>query len=293
MRCRFDKWLLDRARKAGTTVCEEEAVVEVVPLADSIEVVTKEGRYQSRVVIGADGAMSQVAHQLFPGRRLRKIPALESETESGPLNYQGKADLVLISLSAAKKGYGWIFPKRNGLSIGVGEFVSGANRPKRSFRQFSQQEPLLKGVQIPSPLGHPLPVFNGGRRVNGAKGNGGLVRHRAVLVGDAGHLVDPLLGEGIFYAIRSGQLAARSIVSFLHYSRGRLEDYEAAVLQEFGLEFRIASRLSRIIYGLPRFGIIGWDTPSLIPINMSSIDTVNCCKGERPIKRSGPESFDD
>jgi len=252
MRSQFDKWLLDRARKAGTTVCEEEAVVEVVPLTDGIEVVTKEGSYQGRVVIGADGAMSQVAHQLFPDRRLRKIPALESETKSGQLNYQGKADLALISLSAAKKGYGWIFPKRNGLSIGVGEFVIGANRPKRSFQQFSRQEPLLKDLRIPSPLGHPLPVFNGGRGVIGPKWNGGLVSHRAVLVGDAGHLVDPLLGEGIFYAVRSGQLAARNIVEFLRHSQGRLEDYETAVRQEFGLEFRIASRLSRIIYGLPR-----------------------------------------
>jgi len=258
MRSRFDKWLMTRAQRHGTEVHENEAVKKLEPIPDGVEVTTTKGQYCARVVVGADGAMSVVAQQLFSGRGLRKIPALESEIFGvsevrTPIARESHGlKLAVISLNAAKKGYGWIFPKRDGLSIGVGEFVRGESRPKRSFQQFAQEEPSLAGLTIPSPVGHPIPVFNRVPGIKGNKWNGGLVQGRAVLVGDAGHLVDPLLGEGILYAVRSGQLAGASIIKFLGKDENRLEDYEDAILREFAEEFRIASKLNRVVYGLPR-----------------------------------------
>ena len=252
MRDHFDQWLMNKARLAGTEVREDEPAENIKALPEGVEVTTARGRYHGQYVIGADGAMSLVAQHFFPGRRLRKIPALESEIRNGSSHLYGKTNMTLISLSAVKKGYGWIFPKRNGLSVGVGEFMSGAKRPKQSFHTFSTQDPTLATLQIPTPLGHPLPIFNRNPKTNGDQWTGSLVKHRAMLVGDAGHLVDPLLGEGIYYAIRSGQLAANSILSVLGDPTQRLDEYEKAAYQEFGQEFRIASRLAGIIYGIPR-----------------------------------------
>ena len=112
-------------------------------------------------------------------------------------------------------------------------------------------------LQIPTPLGHPLPIFNQHPTSNGEQWTGSLVNHRALLVGDAGHLVDPLLGEGIYYAIRSGQLAADSILSVLGNPNHKLDEYEKAAYREFGQEFRVASRFAGFIYGLPR-GLHYW-----------------------------------
>ena len=252
MRSRFDHWLLEKAQGAGADVHEDEPAATLRAVSDGIEVTTNRATYHSRVVIGADGAMSVVAQQLFPHRRLQKIPALESEVPYQSAESHEYSNTVLISLNAAKKGYGWIFPKKHGLSIGVGEFVRGMNRPKRSFQQFSQKDPTLASLNVPTPVGHPIPIFNRTPGINGHKWNSGLVHGRALLVGDAGHLVDPLLGEGIYYAVRSGQLAAMSIADSMHHSFANFECYERAVVQEFGLEFRIASRLGRIIYGVPR-----------------------------------------
>ncbi len=252
MRSRFDKWLVEKAQHAGTEIHESEPVTTLTHQSDCVEVVTASNKYQARVVIGADGALSIVAQQLFPNRHLQKIPALESEILSPPPHSHDYSNTALISLNAAKKGYGWIFPKKDGLSIGVGEFVRGMSRPKRSFRQFSQDEPSLVGYEIPTPLGHPIPVFNRTPGVTDQHWNGGLVHGRAILVGDAGHLVDPLLGEGIFYAVRSGQLAAANIITALRKPQPHFEGYEREVIREFGEEFRIASRLSRLVYGVPR-----------------------------------------
>jgi geranylgeranyl reductase family protein len=251
MRQHFDQWLVEKAREVGTEIREGETVVDIQDGEDGVEVVTKQGRYRSRVVIGADGVMSVVAHQCFPGRSPRTIPALESEVLGKPLHPFQEIPTALISLQAAQKGYGWIFPKEQGLSLGVGEFVKGKKRPKQSFRDFIGHEPILAGLKIPAPLGYPLPIAHASR--NGHSWLGRLVCGRAMLVGDAGHLVDPLLGEGIYYAVRSGQLAAEGVTAMLGNSViHHLSEYEALVAAEFGPEFRVAGRLGKIIYGLPR-----------------------------------------
>ncbi|MEC4673600.1 MAG: NAD(P)/FAD-dependent oxidoreductase [Nitrospirota bacterium] len=261
MRSRFDQWLVNKAQAEGTVIHEGEGVTHLTSLPDGVEVRTLKGRYFGRVVVGADGAMSVVAQQLFPGRRLRKIPALESEILFDVTNQpvtpdrtatNGSSKLAVISLNAAKKGYGWIFPKKNGLSIGVGEFVQGESRPKRSFQQFVREDPDLSKWTVPQPIGHPIPICQGYPNGKGARWNGGFVHHRALLVGDAENLVDPLLGEGILYAVRSGQLAAGSITSYLGKTQTPLEEYETVVIQEFGSEFSVAARLNKVIYGLPR-----------------------------------------
>jgi len=253
MRQHFDRWLVEKAREVGTEIREEETVVDIRDGKEGVDVFTMQGRYRSRVVIGADGVMSVVAQQCFLGRSLRTIPALESEVQEEPLHPFQEIPTALISLQAVKKGYGWIFPKQQGISVGVGEFVNGTKRPKQSFRDFIGHEPTLAGLKIPAPLGYPLPIAHVQAHRNGQAWAGRLVRGRAMLVGDAGHLVDPLLGEGIYYAIRSGQLAAKSVSDMLcNPIQHQLNEYETLVGKEFGSEFRVAGRLGKIIYGLPR-----------------------------------------
>lgn len=116
---------------------------------------------------------------------------------------------VLIDIGAASKGYAWVFPKNRQLSIGVAEFREKVGSPKGTFERFTKQDCWLAHRMIPQPLGHPLPIFK--HRWNSAEEESGrLVNGNVLLVGDAGHLVDPLFGEGIYYAVRSGQLAAQA-----------------------------------------------------------------------------------
>jgi geranylgeranyl reductase family protein len=247
MRDRFDHLLAQKARNAGTEVHEGEQATGFEERPDCIEVITDRGRYRTKVLIGADGANSVVAQHLFPGRRLTRMSTLESELGigKGPL-YPGEGR-VLVDLGATSKGYAWIFPKNERLSVGIAEFRGRASSPKSLFRRFIEAEKGLADHIVPPPFGHPLPLY----AAHGV-GNRTLVRHRALLVGDAGHLVDPLFGEGIYYAIRSAQMAAASVLSSVHDRSRSLLDYELALSREIYPEFRIASRVARIVYTVPR-----------------------------------------
>lgn len=248
MRDRFDHLLVEKARRAGTEIHEGEQAQEFIPFEDGVEVVTDRGRYQAKVLIGADGANSIVAQRLFPSRRLRGRPSLESEIRIGQAPVYPGEGKVLIDLGATERGYAWIFPKSQRLSIGVAEFRGLTTSPRRVFQRFIRGEKGLAPFSVPSPCGHPLPLYSAA----GPASHRSLVSHRTLLVGDAGHLVDPLFGEGIYYAVRSGQMAAISVLDMFHDHRRTLHDYECAVGREILEEFRIASRVARIVYTFPR-----------------------------------------
>jgi geranylgeranyl reductase family protein len=251
MRDRFDHFLVEKARRVGTEVHESEPATSYLQLPDGIEVTTDRGRYLAKVLIGADGANSLVAQQLFPGRRSRRMATLESEVPIGPAPHYPGTGRALIDIGATPAGYAWIFPKQERLSIGVGDLRGGLASPKKIFDRFVRDEKGLAPWKVPQPIGHPLPLFSDDSEARNNRELAGLVSGRALLVGDAGHLVDPLFGEGIYYAVRSGQLAAESILGQVHDPRRSLADYEEAVRREIYEEFRVASRMAHIVYSFP------------------------------------------
>jgi len=250
MRDRFDHFLVEKARRAGTEVQEDEPVTSCRQLPDGIGVTTDRGRYLAKVLIGADGANSLVAQQLFPGRRSRRMATLESEVPIGPAPHYPGTGRALIDIGATPAGYAWIFPKQEQLSIGVGDLRGGLASPKKIFDQFVRGEKGLAPWKVPQPVGHPLPLFSEHSLADDQE-SVGLVSGQALLVGDAAHLVDPLFGEGIYYAVRSGQLAAESILNQVHDQRRSLADYEAAVRREIYEEFRVAARMASLVYSYP------------------------------------------
>jgi flavin-dependent dehydrogenase len=253
MRDRFDHYLLQQAVRAGTEVRTGEEVKAVQQDSDGVEVATDHGRYRARVLIGADGANSLVARHLFPHRSLHRAPALESEVPIGAnLHYPGPST-ILIDVGAARQGYGWIFPKQRCLSVGVGEFRRKSTSLRKTFDRFVQGEPGLTCQTVPRPLGHPIPSFSEVNEEGSETARSQFVSGRALLVGDAGHLVDPLFGEGIYYAVHSGQLAAQAMLSARDH-QASMAAYEAALDREIVPDFRVTARIARVIYAFPRLG---------------------------------------
>ena len=254
MRDRFDHFLLQHAMRAGTEIRHGEAVVAVHQDSDGVQVVTDQGRYRARVLIGADGANSLVARRLFSHCSKHRAPALESEVPIGNgCEYPGPST-ILVDVGAARQGYGWIFPKQRCLSVGVGEFRRKSTSLRKTFDLFVQGESGLAGQAVPRPIGHPIPAYSEsdeGPRIGGVSQ---FVSGRALLVGDAGHLVDPLFGEGIYYGVRSGQRAAQAILSNAGQHPVSLSGYETLLNREIVPDFRVTARIARVIYSFPRLG---------------------------------------
>ena len=107
-------------------------------------------------------------------------------------------------------------------------------------------ESALDGLVVPNGLGHPIPLYDGK-----AAERHSLTTSRSLLVGDAAHLVDPVLGEGIYYSMLSGRMAARTAADYLKGLTPGLHAYDAQVAGELYPEFSAAARLAWAVYTFP------------------------------------------
>lgn len=252
MRDRFDAALAERAAGAGADLRYEEPALSIAETAESVEVVTPKATYRTRFLVGADGANSRAAKSLNP------VPSAGVYGLEAELPSPGGSNDVILEMGAVSGGYGWIFPKQQGMSIGIGGFRTADPRPKSAFERFAGCYPEFHDTAITAPAGHPIPVYAQGWRV---------ASNRIGLAGDAARLVDPFFGEGIYYGILSGQRLGQTILHQLDGGGADLGDYARWVDAELAPEFAVADRLASIAYTYPRMwydamrvhpDVIGW-----------------------------------
>lgn len=252
MRDRFDAALAERAARAGACLQYEEPVISVEETAEGVQVVTPTATYQARFLVGADGANSRVARRINPDPS-RGVYGLEAE-----ILLPNGSNEVILEMGAVPGGYGWIFPKQGGMSIGIGGFRVPDPQPKAAFERFAALQSGLRDVAVTTPVGHPIPIYAKGGRIASA---------RVGLVGDAARLVDPFFGEGIYYGILSGQRLGQTIAHQLDHGGLDLSAYVRWVEAELAPEFAVADRLAAIAYGYPRLWyeamrahpeVVGW-----------------------------------
>ncbi len=233
MRDRFDYHLLKHAR---AEVREGTPVVALCQDRDGVEVEAASGEsFRGRYLIGADGANSRVARLASLRRSRRMGAALEAEVPADDALLEEYRDTALFLFGVPPMGYMWVFPKAEHLSVGIGAFLGTAS-PMRSLLQ---QEMARLGIHVGGQdgQGHPLPIYLRHEPLH---------RGRVLLAGDAARLMDPLLGEGVRHAIRSGRLAAEAVLA------GDLEGYTRRAQREIGSNFLWGLRWACLFYRYPR-----------------------------------------
>ncbi len=237
-RSRLDAFMVEQAVAAGAKFRDGSPVRSI----DGTSVTLANGDvHEAGVIIAADGANGIVRRALgLP--RLRGAVALEgnadrSEQRAG----QRWSDAVGLELGSMPGGYGWVFPKDDHCNVGLGGFPSAAPTLRGELSKYAGCE-SFEADALSELRGHHLPLRDP---------NSGLVAGPVAFVGDAAGLVDPLSGEGIGNAIRSGQLAAEAALEFLSGESTDLSAYHRSIEAEIEPELRVARQLQALFHQCP------------------------------------------
>jgi geranylgeranyl reductase len=243
----FDEWLRARAAAAGaerrTGLFERvERDAEGTWLWYRDDRGGELRRVRTRLVIGADGARSAVARQNLPGaERMPCVFAYHEIIASPPSTAEGfdggRCD-VYYQGKLSPDFYAWVFPHGETASIGVGSANKGFSL-RAAVRQMRGDLGLsgcatLRSEGAPIPL-KPLKRWDNGRDI--------------VLAGDAAGVVAPASGEGIYYAMTGGRVAAAAGEQFLKTGNPRaLKIARKAFMREHGRVFWVLGIMQRFWY---------------------------------------------
>jgi geranylgeranyl reductase family protein len=223
-RRRLDAFLAERAATAGADFRDRAKVAAVTVHRDGVEATVDGATVQGEVLIGADGANGVSARQLGLGGEPVYGVALEGNLPYeaiGEGRYRSKA---VIELAVLPGGYGWVFPKGDHANFGVGGWERTGPTLREELRRLCAEHRVPE-QRLESIRGHRLPL----RRPDAP-----LARGRALVVGDAAGLVDPLSGDGMYEAFVSSRLAADATAAVLAGRAATVEPYEAALRGALG-----------------------------------------------------------
>ncbi|MFW9768851.1 MAG: geranylgeranyl reductase family protein [Candidatus Thorarchaeota archaeon] len=203
----FDLLLLQKAKEAGAEVIEGTKVVDVIERSESVHVVTEDGTYISRLLVGADGTNSIVGRRSGIKTRWRDDEVglcIEAAVPVDPSEISRivyEKSLIEFYFGRVLYGYAWAFPKKTEFSLGIGVRMSKMRNLKDAWKRFvsSFEERHSVKCDMRDTVSARLPLR--GKIMDTCS-------KRVMLAGDAAGYVAPLTGEGIFYAIESGKIAA-------------------------------------------------------------------------------------
>jgi geranylgeranyl reductase family protein len=238
-RRRLDAFLLDVARERGAEVREgTSAQIEpdnVVRLADG-------ERVHAEAIVGADGANGITARAVGLGGGIVHGVAYEGNVPYTAISRERYARRAVIELADIPGGYGWVFPKADHANVGVGAWQTEGPRIRQHLERLCEAHGLAPDA-LEHLRGHRLPLRRPGTAIAG---------ERALLVGDAAGLIDPVSGDGMYECFVSSQLAADAILDLLAGRASTLEPYGVALDAALAPLHRASWKLKQAIDRWPR-----------------------------------------
>lgn len=231
---RFDlnQMLLQRAEQAGAQI-EKERVLGIERGVSGWRIKTRTGLIDADYCVVATGARNP----------LREVGTqYRAEDTMYALGYYVPTDQAHVDIQFLPnlEGYIWVFPRCGHLSVGIcGKGESAQVLRSRLERYMEEKGIPRKDAKF---YGHMLPALEKpGWKNNRLAGDGWIA------VGDAGGLVDPITGEGLYYAVRSGDLASRVLLADgepAHHA----ESYRSLIEHDFASDLTYGAGLAKRLF---------------------------------------------
>jgi len=221
----YDAALVQRLKDHGVRVLEESGLKSVEVKSDGVYLETEKGKFQSDIIVGADGAKSMVRRRLFreePSNVSRAIEVLVPVDDNAtPEFQQNMINIDFRQVTHGLQGYLWDFPclVEGKPFLNIGAIDSRViNGPRTDMPALVKKRVERRGydtnkIQI---RGNPERWYYPGYRYS---------RSRSLLVGEAAG-IEPLLGEGISFALAYGQVAGKTICDALDKKDFSFSQYE-------------------------------------------------------------------
>ncbi len=244
MRDQFDHLLLTAAcAKGGVDCMTGTAVDEVEITPEAVKLATSRGPVRARFVIAADGVNSVIARKTGRPPLQDVVPALECEAYYRSDVMASLMTTARFDFGVVPAGYGWVFPKRDHLSIGVGTIHRGAANLSAQYARYLEKLGL-PSAEREERHGYMIPC----------RPRAGLFElPRILFAGDAAGLADPVTAEGITGAVVSGQLAARAIRDAAGVVQQVQRMYRTTLTDALLADLRVARWLAWLLYDRPRW----------------------------------------
>lgn len=254
LRKKFDYDLVKIAEKKGAKFKDNATVVDCTVSDDKVTITfADESSIDAQMVLGCDGVRSLIAQKLqLAHENSKKCICLmheQSMKDSDLTKYFTDKRLVHLFIKAQGiAGYGWIFPKKNHINIGMGEFESAVDTSKsrpslkdtyEDYISFLKEKKMLPPTYTVGDIkGGTLPIYPLQKTFSS----------RALLCGDAAGFINPITGEGIYYAMCSGEIAASTVLEALQkndLTETMLAQYQKRWMKAFGKDLRLLGRFNK------------------------------------------------
>lgn len=252
MCCRevFDAYVRERAVQHGARLIEGQ-LTQLTFDADGVSVQYRERfggatqQLRASVIIGADGAYSTTA-KLLGLPNLPRCVAIQERIRlpaAKMARWEDAADLYL-GAEVSPDLYAWAFPKSDHVAVGIGTGPAHSKRARELLANLKRRlQADLEGGELLLEEAHALPM----------QPREHMAFDRAMLIGDAAGLVVNTSGEGIYWAMKSGKMAAETLIAGLpHTSVAVLQQYERQWWKSYGTMYRFLVWLQKWGYGNPR-----------------------------------------
>jgi geranylgeranyl reductase family protein len=238
-RMELDHFCLNRTLQAGAAFEVVKEIASVTEQKGYVEIATGKTMLRSRFLIGADGANSRIRRWCAPFPAFLRGFAIEAQV---PLR-DAMEHQMTFDFGQVPWGYGWVFPKADHVNIGLYTCRPAVRLKTRRLSAYFGER-----------IGPGTPEKVAAHAIG--LGGWGYVpdSNRIFLVGDAAGLADPLLGEGLHNAIRSGQAAAGAIIAAENGLSGSPLASYRDLLAPIRDDLLWASRTARWFYRFPALG---------------------------------------